>query len=122
LGQGGQPVAGGGGEPAAELSSFQQPSCFGYTDHMIVPDGIARIRWSFARQDGLGFVYKRSLTVNIAVRDNTAIATVRARPACERPDVATAYAADGHVIASYGNIGSLDRITRPIRRGRPWGP
>jgi hypothetical protein len=65
---------------ATRWERFRQPSCFGYTDHMIVPDGIARIRWSFARQDALGFVYKRSLTASIAVRDNAAIATVRPCP------------------------------------------
>ncbi|MGI8712303.1 MAG: hypothetical protein ACR2NR_03800 [Solirubrobacteraceae bacterium] len=119
----GPSIAGGDDDASsANLGDLSQPSCFGFTDHMVVPDAITRIRWSFARQDALGFVYRRPLTINVAVRNNAAITTVTARPPCESPDVATAYAPDGRVIASYGNPDNLNRIIRPIRHGRPWGP
>ena len=87
-----------------------------------MPDGIARIRWQFPRQDGYGYVYKGPLTVNVPVRQNVAIATIDGRASCDMPSVVTLYNARGQIISKLGNTADLDRIARPIRPGAPPGP
>jgi hypothetical protein len=116
---------GGGGASAASLYFFARrgpTGCDGNTLHNIVPDGIARIRWQFPRQDAYGYVYKGPLTVNVPVRQNVAIATINGRASCDKPSVVTLYDARGQIISKLGNATALDRITRPIRRGPPPGP
>ncbi len=63
----------------------------------IVPDGVARVRWSFGRHD------RPPLNVGITVHNNIATANV-AIPFHDSPDQVIWYAADGRVIRSTTNI------------------
>ena len=80
------------------------------------------VAWVFARQDRLGFVYPKPLTIDIPVKNNIAITNIPERAPCVSPAVVRWYAADGHIVASQGSLAGIDQITRPVRHGRPWGP
>ncbi len=119
-----QVTAGGGGATPGSLYFLARHGpngCAGAALHNIVPDRVARIRWQFPRQDQYGYVYKTPLTVNVQVRQNVAIATVKGRAACDKPTVVTLYDARGQIISKIGNAADLNRITRPIQPGSPPG-
>ena len=115
------------GTPAGMLSrDFTQYPCFGPVDHgsidyNIIPDGVSRMQWLYNRQDDLGFVYRHPLTMNVPVRDNVVIATVPGRTPCELPNVVKLYGA-GRLLRTIGNPALVNRITRPVRHGKPFGP
>ena len=109
-------------DAADELGEHAMDSAGGEPDESIVPDGITGVRWVFARQDQLGFVYRKPITVDVPVRNNVAIATVAARAPCVSPALVQWYSADGHIVKSTGSLANINTITRPVRRARPWGP
>lgn len=115
-------AGGGGAGTASFLYRDLQPGCFNDASWSVIPDGITRVRWIFARQDRLGFVYPKALTIEIPVKNNIAIAEIPERAPCVSPAVVRWYAADGHIVASQGSLAGIDRIRRPVRHGKPWGP
>ncbi len=127
-----RPVVGADGQrgltaPQIQQLPLNQFSCFGVgtrrtVDHAIVPDGIARMRWIFNRQDALGFVYPHPLTLRVPVHSNAVVELVTNRAACASPDSVTLYAPNGHPSKTYGDPAVANRITKPVRHGTPWGP
>lgn len=87
----------------------------------IVPNRVARIRWQFGRQDRLGYVFKGPLTVNFIIHDNLGVATIPERASCDRPAAVTLYGDSGQVLSQTGSTRNLDRITRPVNHGNPFG-
>ncbi len=76
----------------------------------VVPDGVARVRWSFGRRDSnynSPLYYPRSLTVTVAVHDNVAsmLLTDRGQASAE-----AWYTQDGLKFASTGNTDKLNQV------------
>jgi hypothetical protein len=118
----GQPITDSGGSLTLGprlVEATLGPGCFLGIDSRVIPDGIARVRWQFPRQDQQGYAFSAPLTVNVPVRDNVAIAYIPQRGACDQPTVITAYGPDGHVLARRGNPVTLNRVMRPIKPGNP---
>jgi hypothetical protein len=111
-----------GDTPATAIWQNMRPGCLDDTQYTIVPDGIRRVRWVFARQDQLGFVYRSPLTVDVRVRNNVAVARIIGRAPCVRPSLVSWYTADGHRVQSTGNLANINKITRRARHGQIWGP
>ncbi len=96
------PVSGGAGGATPGSLYFEARhgpnGCDGNTLHNIVPDGIARIRWEFPGEDQSGNVSNAPLIVNVPVRQNVAIATIKGLVSCAKPTSITLYNASGQVI------------------------
>lgn len=121
----GQPVLNpAGGESAGDaylIDRSGRQGCALDTYWIVAPDQVARIRWQFGRQDSLGYVYKTPLTVNLIVHGNVAVTTIPQRAGCDNPTTVTLYGNDGQVLSHTGNAANLNRITRPVRHGDPFG-
>lgn len=80
-------------------------------DVTIVPDGVARVRWTFAtRTGGVGPVVTVPVTNNVAITKLTAATTV--------PLHATWYAADGHVVPTTSAARTRALATKTATRRR----
>jgi hypothetical protein len=90
--------------------------CSGRTLFSLMPNGVARVRWQFPRQDRAGAVYPSVLSVTVAATENVAVATITGRASCDKPTVATLYGHDGHVLQRFGNPATLNQT---IRRSQP---
>jgi hypothetical protein len=67
----------------------------------LVPDGVARVRWVFPRQNGVRtHVYPRPLVIDVPVQGNVAAAEVE-RSATWEPAVVTWYDRAGRVLATF---------------------
>jgi hypothetical protein len=89
----------------------------------VVPDGVARVRWTWPRQFNPDtFRYEPSLTVEATARDNVAIATA-ARMRYIAPLTATWYATDGTVIRSITNPSNSQQLgTSQLAKPAPQTP
>jgi hypothetical protein len=102
----------------------------GVTDWRVVPDGVARIRWQFPPGDARGDLSSTPLTVDVAVRGNTAVATIPGRTSCDQPQAVTLYASDGRIVArktipptsTGGFLPSGPAVRRPGSRASGAGP
>jgi hypothetical protein len=59
--------------------------------------------------------------VNVTAHNNLAIATIPQRTSCERPAAITLYGKAGQVLSQTGSTNNLDRVTRPVNHGNPFG-
>jgi hypothetical protein len=89
----------------------------------VVPDGVARVRWTWPRQFNPDtFTYEPALSVEATVRDNVAIAAT-ARMRFIAPLTATWYAADGTVIKSITNPNNRQQLgTAQLAKPAPQTP
>lgn len=87
---------------------------------VIVPNQVSRIRWQFARQDPLGYVFNAPLSIDMTVHGNVAVTTIPQRASCDRPAAVTLYASNGQILSHTGNTTDLNRITRPVNHGDPF--
>jgi hypothetical protein len=109
-----QPIAGAGlGEVNNRIASIEARSgggCSGSTIWSPMPNGIARVRWQFPRQDRYGNIYATSLSVTVSAQDNVAVATIHGRASCAKPTVTTLYNSNGQIVHRYGNPATLTRV------------
>jgi hypothetical protein len=120
----GQPVTNpSGGETASSAyltARTGRQGCGLDTYLVIVPNQVARIRWQFARQDPLGYVFNAPLSVNMTVHGNVAATTIPQRASCDQPAAVTLYGHNGQVLSQTGSTNNLNRITRPVNHGDPF--
>lgn len=108
---------GGAGNSADDLSRDLTPGSCGNLFYSVVPDGVSRILWVFARQKGRSFpVYRKPLSVDVAVNGNVAAARV-ARRAGDTPAYIAWFAADGRIIKRHGTTRNLLRVVPPSKPG-----
>jgi hypothetical protein len=120
----GQPVmnpSGGETAGAAYLTARTgRQACGLDTYWVIVPNQVARIRWQFARQDPLGYVFNTPLSVTMSVHGNIAATTIPQRASCDRPAAVTLYGRAGDVLSQTGRTNNINQVTRPVNHGNPF--
>jgi hypothetical protein len=120
----GQPVTNpSGGETATSAyyaARTGRQGCGLDTYWVIVPNQVSRIRWQFARQDPLGYVFNAPLSVDMTVHGNVAVTTIPQRASCDRPAAVTLYGRSGEILSHTGSTNNLNRITRPVNHGDPF--
>jgi hypothetical protein len=120
----GQPVMNPSGGETAKAAYYTartgRQGCGLDTYWVIVPNQVSRIRWQFARQDPLGYVFNAPLSVDMTVHGNVAVSTIPQRASCDRPAAVTLYGRNGEILSQTGSTNNLNRITRPVNHGDPF--
>lgn len=84
--------------PSCSVDMYRTGVPNGATVWSIVPNGVARVRWQFPREDDQGHLHS-AFTLDVPVHGNTAVATIPELAVCEQASVITLYGGDGRIIA-----------------------
>lgn len=108
------------------------PSAPALTWASIIPDGVKHVRWTFACNPALlplRCADRRSVTVNLPVRNNIAAARIPGTGECDPrggicrpPAVVTWYGASGQVVASFSRAAKSNLTAPPFIHSSPTRP